>query len=81
MQRLGIPLSITADNGRQFVSEEFKQFCLEYGVIVHHSIPYWPQQNGEVERQNRDILKRLRISQVNKSNKREERLGEQKLKM
>lgn len=25
--------------------------------------PYWPQQNGEVERQNRSILKRLTISQ------------------
>lgn len=62
--RLGNPVSITADNGRQFTSEEFKTFCTERNIIIYNSIPYWPQQNGEVERQNRDILKRLRISQV-----------------
>ena len=66
--RVGIPVSITADNGRQFTSEDFKKFCKEYGIILYHSIPYWPQQNGEVERQNRDILKRLKITQIQKSN-------------
>lgn len=65
--RLGIPVSITSDNGRQFVSEEFKSFCSEFGIKLYNSIPYWPQQNGEVERQNRDILKRLKISQCQKS--------------
>lgn len=66
--RLGIPSSITADNGRQFVSDEFKSFCRELGVSIYFTTPYSPQQNGEVERQNRDILKRLRISQSQKSN-------------
>lgn len=66
--RLGAPVSITADNGRQFTSAEFEKFCNEFGIRLFHSIPYWPQQNGEVERQNRDILKRLRISQSLKSN-------------
>ncbi|XP_052758219.1 uncharacterized protein K02A2.6-like [Galleria mellonella] len=72
--RLGIPVSITSDNGRQFTSEEFKSFCLEFGITLHNSIPYWPQQNGEVERQNRDILKRLKISQSQKSDWRDELL-------
>lgn len=66
--RLGTPVSITADNGRQFISIDFENFCKEFGIQLFHSIPYWPQQNGEVERQNRDILKRLRISQTQKSN-------------
>lgn len=65
--RLGIPVSITADNGRQFTSQEFKAFCMQFGITLFHSIPYWPQQNGEVERQNRDILKRLKIRQSQKS--------------
>lgn len=65
--RLGTPVSITADNGRQFTSSEFGSFCQEYGIRIFHSIPYWPQQNGEVERQNRDILKRLKISQAQKT--------------
>lgn len=62
--RLGYPSSITADNGRQFISEEFKDFCKECNIILFHTVPYWPQQNGEVERQNRDILKRLKIGKI-----------------
>ncbi|XP_060806004.1 uncharacterized protein K02A2.6-like [Amyelois transitella] len=69
--RLGNPLTITADNGRQFCSQEFKQFCKERNIILYNTVPYWPQQNGEVERQNRDILKRLKISQMENSNWRE----------
>ena len=66
--RTGIPVSITADNGRQLTSDSFVKLCSEYGITLHHTIPYWPQQNGEVERQNRDIIKRLKISQIQKSN-------------
>lgn len=62
--RLGYPISITADNGRQFVSEELKSFCKECNIILFNTVPYWPQMNGEVERQNRDIVKRLKISKT-----------------
>lgn len=64
--RFGFPISITADNGRQFISEEFKQYCETNNIKLNNTIPYWPQQNGEVERQNRSILKRLKISQEQK---------------
>ena len=64
--RLGYPSSITADNGRQFVSDEFKTFCKDCNILLFNTIPYWPQQNGEVERQNRDILKRLKIGKLEK---------------
>lgn len=66
--RFGNPISITADNGPQFASEEFKFFCEDNNIQLINTIPYWPQQNGEVERQNRSILKRLTISQNEKSN-------------
>ena len=66
--RVGIPVSITADNDRQITSEDFKKFCKECSIILYHSISYWPQRNGEVERQNRDILKRLKITQIQNSN-------------
>ena len=36
------------------------------------TIPYWPQQNGEVERQNRSMLKRIRISNAEGSDWQEE---------
>ncbi|CAH2106056.1 unnamed protein product [Euphydryas editha] len=69
--RLGNPATITADNGKQFCSAEFKQFCTARNIVLFNIIPYWPQQNGEVERQNRDILKRLKISQAEKGHWRE----------
>lgn len=61
--RFGSPTSMTADNGRQFISDEFRSFCSEKNIELNSTIPYWPQQNGEVERQNRSILKRVTISQ------------------
>ena len=70
--RFGIPKSITADNGPQFRGEEFKSFCLEFGIELNLSIPYWPQMNGEVERQNRTIMKRLKIAKIEQKNWKDE---------
>ncbi|XP_062709760.1 uncharacterized protein K02A2.6-like [Aedes albopictus] len=58
----GPPRTITLDNAKQFVSTEFEEFCKNNGVHLNHTSPYWPQANGEVERQNRSLLKRMRIS-------------------
>ncbi|XP_062714057.1 uncharacterized protein K02A2.6-like [Aedes albopictus] len=66
--RLGIPNVIITDNARNFSSKVMEDFCGELGVKLRHTTPYWPQANGEVERQNRSILKVLRISELNKSN-------------
>lgn len=64
--RLEFPRMITADNGPQFACHEMQTFCSGNGIILHNTIPYWPQMNGEVERQNKDTLKRLKISQIEK---------------
>ncbi|XP_044753909.1 uncharacterized protein K02A2.6-like [Coccinella septempunctata] len=66
--RLGIPRSIRADNGPQFASQEFKNYCSHNNIELIHTPPYWPQANGEVENMNRAILKRLQIAQANKQN-------------
>lgn len=70
--RFGLPISITADNGRQLVSEEFQQYCDANNIHLNSTIPWWPQQNGEVERQNRSLLKRLTICQNEKGDWRED---------
>lgn len=62
--RFGMPETIRSDNGPQFISEEMKSFCEQYGIKLLKTTPYWPQANGEVERANRAILKRLKISQL-----------------
>lgn len=60
--RFGMPESIKTDNGPQFVSSEFHDFCTQFGIEHRKTTPYWPQANGEVERLNRSIGKRLKIS-------------------
>ena len=62
--RYGYPFSVKSDNGSQFQSEEFKSFLLEHGFEHHTSPPLWPQANGEVERQNRTLLKALKVAHV-----------------
>lgn len=60
--RLGYPRTITLDNAKQFIGKEFEEYCKIHGIHLNHSAPYWPQENGLVERQNRSLLKRLQIS-------------------
>jgi transposase InsO family protein len=61
----GYPKTLTADEGRQFTSREFKSFCQENQIHLYTTPPYWPQANGLVERQNRPVLQILRISECN----------------
>lgn len=66
--RLGFPRTITLDNGRQFVSSKFHEYCQIHAIHLNHVAPYWPQSNGLVERQNRSLLKRLRIGHAERGN-------------
>lgn len=63
--RLGFPKSIRTDNGRQFVSDEFRMFCASNNITLIHTPPYWPIGNGEVENMNKAIKKRLQICHAN----------------
>ena len=46
----GVPdISIT-DNGRQYCSEEFKEFSLEWSFVHKTSSPYYPKGNSYAER-------------------------------
>ena len=55
----GLPVSIKSDNGPQFISQDFKEFvkeeCIDHSTVT----PLWPQANGEIERPNRSLLKRI----------------------
>lgn len=57
--RFGLPISITSDNGRQFISDEFRTFCDINKIQLITTSPDWLQMNGEMERQNVSILKRM----------------------
>ena len=62
--RHGLPDSLRSDNGPQFISAGFENFLAEHGIQHVKTTPYWPRANGEVERQNRSLLKAMRIAQV-----------------
>ena len=64
----GLPQSLKTDNGAQFVSEEFERYLKENDIEHRTSTPLWPQANGEVKRQNRSLLKVLRIAKAEKKN-------------
>jgi hypothetical protein len=63
-----VPETLRTDNGPQFVSQEMEEFLREYGVNHVTSTPYWPQANGEVERQNRTLLKAIKIAHEKREN-------------
>ena len=60
----GIPQSLKTDSGPLFVSSVFKDYLKSNDVRHLTSTPLWPQSNGEVERQNRSLLKSMRIAQA-----------------
>lgn len=47
--RFGLPNTIVSDNGRQFVSFEFENFCKLNRIVHVMSPPYHPSTNGAAE--------------------------------
>ena len=60
----GLPCTVTSDNGPHFVADTFETFLRNNGIEHRKTTPLWPQANGEIERQNRSLLKRMQIAQV-----------------
>ena len=58
--RWGIPDEIISDNGRQFVSKDFDQFCAQVGIKQRKTALHHPQANGAVERLNRVLKEGIR---------------------
>ena len=44
-----------SDNGGEYESNEFDDFCQEAGIKKELTVPYNPQQNGVAERKNKTI--------------------------
>lgn len=61
------PEAIRSDNGPPFSSEDFANYCKRKNIRLIRTIPYWPQMNGLVERQNQGILRTLRIAKAIKA--------------
>lgn len=53
-------VNLYCDNGREYLLNDFKDFCSQKGITFHLTVPYTPQQNGVAERMNRTITEKAR---------------------
>jgi transposase InsO family protein len=51
---------LRTDNGGEYTSDEFDNFCQHEGIKRQFTTAYTPQQNGVAERMNRTLLERTR---------------------
>jgi hypothetical protein len=54
--RFGVSSELTVDNGKQFDSQDFRDFCFSIGTKLAFASVYHPQSNGVVERANGKIF-------------------------
>ena len=54
--RLSIPRSIVSDNGPQFDSRVYRNFCQELKIKNLYATPRYPQINGQAEASNKTLL-------------------------
>jgi hypothetical protein len=55
--RIGIPQTITTDQGTQFTSPEFRDFVESMGIKLLNSSPCYAQANGQAEASNKIMIK------------------------
>jgi transposase InsO family protein len=46
---------LRTDNGGEYVNKKFTTYCTTNNIQMQHNIPYTPQQNGVVERENHTL--------------------------
>lgn len=56
---------LRTNNGLEFCSTEFDEFCKNEGIIRHRTVRHTLQQNGVAERMNRTLLERARCMLLN----------------
>jgi transposase InsO family protein len=69
VHRFGVPNCIITDNGTQFTSKKFLDFCDNHHIHVLWSALAHPKTNGQVERANGMVLQGLKPRFFDKLNK------------
>ena len=58
--RFEVSDSLISDNGLQFDSRAFREFCSNLGIKNRYSSPAYPQSNGQAEAVNKVIVNGLK---------------------
>ena len=58
--RFSVPKEITTDNGSQFISFKFQDFCREWNIKLNFSTPRYLLPNGQAESLNKTIMVTLK---------------------
>ena len=58
--RFGVPNTLISDNGMQFDSRAFRDFCQDLGIMNRYSTLVYLQSNGQAEAVNKTILSGLK---------------------
>jgi len=60
LTRFGVLKSLVSDNGLQFDSRAFREFCSDLGIVNQYSTPAYPQSNGQAKATNKIIVNGLK---------------------
>ncbi|KAH9733855.1 hypothetical protein KPL71_017172 [Citrus sinensis] len=52
---------LRTDNGLEFCSSDFENFCKSKGIARHRTVRHTPQQNGLIERMNRTLIEKGKL--------------------
>ena len=58
------PRAIRVDRGKEFLSDQLKDWCEERGIEIQLTAPYSPSQNGIAERMNRTLVELARAMRI-----------------
>ena len=48
--------ALRSDNGGEYTSKEFDEYCRQEGIRRQLTVPYTPERNGVAKRKNRSIV-------------------------
>jgi transposase InsO family protein len=63
--RFGVPNRIITDNGSQFTSGLFREYCASVGIKIYFASIAYPKSNGQAECANAEVLKGLKTRRFN----------------
>ena len=50
---------LRTDNGKEYISREFKEYCSKHGIKHEKMVPGTPQHNYVIERMNQNIVENV----------------------